>query len=415
MNAFDTRMEHVLLLAEHESLVAVDRAALRRLGAGRVRLLSQGQEALRLLRDARAEFPPVGMLVCHERLADMSGLAFLQALRQDPALASLPLVLLTGHKESEIARKARAFGGCALLARPYTQDDAAAALQEATGKVGLIRVAPELSTEAFVEASVQVPAQVFRAAAVPEAPAASGTVADTRVVASAPQASVPLRAPARAGIPAGDGSLGSGAEAFFRRGLEIMRQGEDAPGARKALLRAYEMDPLHAEACLALSKNSKALGLEQESRTWLCRAGVACLRRHEPLRAHDIFSKLPRARGEGNPLLPEAITLLREGESRAAAFALLEAHALEPEQPLHALVSRATLFTDAPEEAMRSLCKALAGAGYNSTARGLQNRLLSSPLPREDSEAAGFWDRFPVLRDIVSVASFTFSAWKHAA
>jgi hypothetical protein len=38
-------------------------------------------------------------------------------------------------------------------------------------------------------------------------------------------------------------------------------------------------------------------------------------------------------------------------------------------------------------------------------------------MPREEGKAAsGFWDRFPpVVRDIVSVAGFTFNAWKHAA
>lgn len=373
MNVSDTRIEHVLLLAEHEALVAVDRAALRRLGAGRVRLLSQGQEALRVLKGARAEFPPVSMLVCHERLADMTGLAFLQALRQDPALASLPLVLLTGHKESDLARKARAFGGCALLARPYTQDDAETALREAIGKVGLIHHMPE----ACVKAVAPVPS----VSPVPLEPAAAQP---------------------------------SGAEGFFRHGLKAMRDGEMAE-AQNALLQAYTLDPMHAEACLALSRRSKGLDREQESQAWLCRAGVACLRRQDPERAHDIFSRLPRVKGGANPLVPETARLLHEGENQAAAFAVLEAQALEPEQPLHTIISKVAAAADAPDTAMRSLCNALAGSGYASAARELQNRMFLSVLDREERAASGFLNRFPVLRDIASIASFTFKAWKHAA
>lgn len=389
---------NVLLLAEDESLVSVDRAVLRRLGVARVRFLSRGQDALRVLKSMGREFPPLDMVICHERLADMTGFAFLQSLRQDSALRDLPLVLLAGNRESALARNALAFGGCALLARPYTQDEALAALGQARSRESV--VISGSSTQAVpaktevqripVEAAISVPSFVEKTTGRSN----SGKLLELGAE-RGPQA-------------------GSRAELFFRHGIKAMRD-EDLAVAEKALKRAFELDPLHAEACLALSKVNKNLGLEKESQGWLCRAGVACLRRHEPGRAHDIFSRLPRVKDSSNPLLSEATRLLQEGEAKAAAFAFLEAQALEPERPLHSLIGRASLFTPAPEEAMRSLCRALARAGYESTARSLQHRLFPDMPLRKETQPSVFWDRFPMLRDIVSVASFTFSAWKQAA
>lgn len=402
---------NALLLAEDESLVSVDRAVLRRLGVTRVRFLSRGQDALRVLKSLGQEFPPLDMIICHERLADMTGFAFLQSLRQDSALRDLPMVLLAGNRESALARNALAFGGCALLARPYTQNAALAALRHAQSSKGVTASLPPVQTVSAETVTRRVSAEAAQPAS-----SVSGFVENILPV--------PVPVEKKTHGPGSEATLelaaergshdGSRAELFFRHGLKAMRD-EDLAGAEKALKRAFALDPLHAEACLALSKVNKNLGLEKESQVWLCRSGVACLRRHEPGRAHDIFSRLPRVKDGANPLLPEATRLLQEGEAKAAAFAFLEAQTLEPERPLHSLIGRASLFTDAPEEAMRSLCRALAREGYESTARSLQHRLFSDMPLREAARSSQFWDRFPVLRDIVSVASFTFSAWKQAA
>ena len=402
---------NVLLLAEDESRVSLDRAVLRRLGIARVRFLSRGQDALRVLKSLRQEFPPLDMVICHERLADMTGFAFLQSLRQDAALRDLPLVLLAGNRESAVARSVLGFGGCSLLARPYTQDEALAALSQAQARKGIVcatALAPA-APSALLKKVLPLSASVAghnTGQPVLEAPAPVLPLEGASNAAVAPKDFEPAARPAP--------YSGSGVEMLFRKGFAAMRAGDTAI-ADQTLRRVFDLDPFHAEACIALSKIHNGLGLEKESQIWLCRAGVACLRRHEPGRAHDIFSRLPRVKDGSNPLVPEATRLLQEGESRAAAFAFLEAQSLEPERPLHTLIGRACLFTEAPEKAMRSLCKALAHEGYESTARSLQNRLFSDVPAREQVLPSQFWDRFPLLRDIVSVASFTFSAWRQAA
>ena len=404
-----TPIANALLLAEDESLVSVDRAVLRRLGVTRVRFLSRGRDALHVLKSLGQEFPPLDMIICHERLADMTGFAFLQSLRQDSALRDLPMLLLAGNRESALARNALAFGGCALLARPYTQDEALAALRQAQSSKGVAASLPLVQTVPVETATRRVPAKVAQQVfSVPEF-VENGLPVPVEKKTHSPGFDTTFELAAER-----SSQDGSRAELFFRHGLKAMRE-EDLAGAEKALKRAFALDPCHAEACLALSKVNKNMGLEKESQTWLCRSGVACLRRHEPGRAHDIFSRLPRVKDGANPLLPEATRLLQEGEAKAAAFAFLEAQTLEPERPLHSLIGRASLFTDAPEEAMRSLCRALAREGYESTARNLQHRLFSDMPLKKEAQSSPFWDRFPVLRDIVSVASFTFSAWKQAA
>ena len=113
-------------------------------------------------------------------------------------------------------------------------------------------------------------------------------------------------------------------------------------------------------------------------------------------------------------MLHEIASLLRSQEYKAAARAFLEFHRLDPGTPLHGMVSRACLFTPAPEDALRGLCEALTRLGHGTTARRLHLRLCPPPAQTEEEESASFLARFPALYDIVNVASHTFTVWRKA-
>ncbi len=396
---------NALILAEDESLLEIDRKVLRRLGIARPLFFSSGRKALDHLATlaARAKCravgedagaagvaPPADMLICHERLADMSGLQFLAYVRKTSDLARIPALLLVGDGKSVIARAAAACNSCAVLARPYTEDEARSALMIATLPESLHAplVLPPSFGGGFGE----------KKRALGDRP----TLSPLPLSAGKPVRQTPQPAPA------------ANAETLFRAGFAALQNAEWGR-AEALLLRSHALDPAHAETCLALSRATGEQAREEDSRVWLCRAGAAYLRANARVRAQELFTRLPRGKSGQVPLLREAGAALQAGEVRAAALMFMEAHVLDPVAPLHALISRACLFTPAPEEHMRGLVKALAEAGHASTAGRLHSRLLRNGEREEESEENGFLTRFPVLHDILSVAGHTFKTWRTAA
>ena len=374
-----------LLLAEDESCLALDRKMLRRLGVSQMQFFASGRKALDHLQAlASANGPdgapvPVDMLICNERLADMTGLRFLSHVRSMSGLAGLPALFLVSNGDSTVAIAARATKSCAVLARPYTMDQAETALSLAAQPEA--RHAPLVLPASFVDRFA------------PGAPAGEGR--EPLLKRSAAKSS---KAPG---------------ETALQEGLSALQRG-DAVAADRLLHGSYQTDPGRVETCLALSRLYAFLHKEKEELMWLCRAGVLCLKRGEKARAGNILSRLPRGKIGQDPLLIEAGLALQEGEAKAAALSFLEAHKLDPSRPLHALIGRTCMFTPAPEEHMRELVQALSRAGHHATAGKLHWRLLQPPK-EEDAADSGFLANFPLLQDIVSVAAHTFKTWRHAA
>jgi len=381
---------NALLLAEDESGLALDRKVLRRLGVSQTQFFSSGHGALDHLRmvsampASRAANGPaaasvLGMLICNERLEDMTGLQFLSHVRSLPGMSGIPALLLVGNGQSATAVAARSSDSCALLARPYSPDQAREALNAAMrpeSRHAPMALPPSFSDRFGAERGQGKTAQ-------------------------------PLLRRGESRTPRNPG------ENALHEGLAALRRG-DLTAADRLLHGSYEADAGRIETCLALSKLYAAQYKEAKELMWLCRAGVLCLKRGEKTRAANIFSRLPRGRSGQAPLLAEAGLALQAGEAKAAALSFLEAHRLDPAQPLHMLIGRTCMFTPAPEEHMRGLIKALAGNGHSATAGKLHWRLLQPPKAAEEERSA-FLDRFPLLCDIVSVATHTFKTWRHAA
>lgn len=367
----------VLLLGESEATLALDRKMLRRLGVTRCIFFASGRDAMEHLLSGGSALSP--MLICNERLGDMTGLQFLAAVRASQKTAHLPAVLLVNNGETPLALAARATNSCAVLARPYSPEQAAASLARANQPEALQAplVLPSSFTDKFLGE---------RRRANPDKP-----VIDRKGT-TAPR------------IPG---------EAALREGIAALQRG-DLQTAEKFLHGSYAADPNRVETSLALSRLSAFLHKGNEELMWLCRAGALCLKRGEKIRAATFFNRLPRGKAGQNPILAEAARLLQAGEARAAALTFLEAHRLDPNQPLHALIGRACIFTPAPEEHMRDLLAALVEAGHSATAMRLENRLMAAPR-EESSHRTGFLEQFPLLYDIVCVATHTFKTWRHAA
>lgn len=380
-------MNTAYLLAEDDSGLALDRKVLRRLGVTNMIFFASGRKALNQLHSNAsienaahgfAVSPDVDILVVAERLEDMTGLQFLSHVRAASQNARIPALFLVSNPGSGTALAARASGSCAVLARPYSPEQAEEALQLATMPEN--RSAPMVLPPSF--------ANTFT-------PRKERTSETPLLRRNAPQK---LTAPG---------------EVALREGIKALQRGDTA-AAENLLHGSYNADPGRVETCLALSKLYTFLHNENMELMWLCRAGVLCLKRGDTFRARDLFARLPRGKAGHAPLLTEAGLALQAGEAKAAALAFLEAHRLDPAQQLHALIGRTCMFTPAPEEHMRELIGALKTVGHSATASKLHWRLLQPPK-EEETEARSFLHNFPLLHDIVSVAAHTFKTWRHAA
>lgn len=402
------------LLAEDESCLALDRKVLRRLGVVQTQFFASGRKALDHMHAAASAaascaangpataFGVADMLICNERLADMTGMRFLSHVRSMPVMADIPALFLVGNGESATALAARATNSCAVLSRPYTLDQAEAALAFASRPEA--RHVPLVLPPSFID---RFGPRAMQNGTRPE---------ETKFLLRRPISQSPSPEISRPEISRPEISrkaLQPPGEIALREGLAALGRG-DAVTADKLLYGSYQVDPHNAEVCLALSKLSAFLHKEKEEFMWLCKAGVLCLKRGDKVRAAALLGRLPRGKAGQEPLLAEAGSALQEGEATAAALTFLEAHRLDPSKPLHALIGRTCMFTPAPEEHMRGLIQALSRVGHDATASKLHQRLLQPP--KEDEERQyGFFDNFPLLHDIVSIASYTFKTWRTAA
>jgi CheY-like chemotaxis protein len=73
-----------------------------------------GRQALDALRQQK-----YALLLLDVAMPELDGIGVLHALRADPVLASLPVVMLTGNKDEEIRQQCEALGVAGFLTKPY--------------------------------------------------------------------------------------------------------------------------------------------------------------------------------------------------------------------------------------------------------------------------------------------------------
>jgi len=105
--------KRLLVIDDEPALLAAVGARLR--GAGYDVRTAEGGEAG--LGAARAE--PPDLVVLDVRMPGMDGWDVCQAIRSDPAIASTPVLFLTGNVQERAMARAEAVGGDALLGKPY--------------------------------------------------------------------------------------------------------------------------------------------------------------------------------------------------------------------------------------------------------------------------------------------------------
>jgi two-component system, sensor histidine kinase and response regulator len=104
-----------LVVDDFEVMRKVNVNQLRQLGAETIHTAKDGAEALRILHQHR-----VDVVLSDWNMPVMSGLELLQAMRADPKLRAIPLVMITAEAERDKVQEAIASGVTSLLLKPYS-------------------------------------------------------------------------------------------------------------------------------------------------------------------------------------------------------------------------------------------------------------------------------------------------------
>jgi CheY-like chemotaxis protein/HPt (histidine-containing phosphotransfer) domain-containing protein len=117
-------------------------------GGLRCSSVSSGPQALECLREALRDGDPFEMAIVDMKMPGMDGLALAAALRNDPELSPMRLILVTSlHSTDEMAR-ARDAGISAYLSKPVRRQELYRALAQAVGDVPIAAEAPMRTTAA---------------------------------------------------------------------------------------------------------------------------------------------------------------------------------------------------------------------------------------------------------------------------
>jgi signal transduction histidine kinase/DNA-binding response OmpR family regulator/HAMP domain-containing protein/putative methionine-R-sulfoxide reductase with GAF domain len=100
-------------------------------------------EGLARLRQAAREGRPYGLAFLDVQMPDMDGLALATAIRKDPTVGAIPLVLLTSWGQPGEAEAARQAGIAAYLAKPVRSGPLLESLTRALGPVATAPTAPD--------------------------------------------------------------------------------------------------------------------------------------------------------------------------------------------------------------------------------------------------------------------------------
>ena len=96
-----------------------------------VRVAEDGVEGGRAL----LEQPP-DLIISDLAMPFLNGFDLLALLKQEPATASIPVILLSGIRNNDLLEKAVALGAADFLAKPVTRDDLLAAVDGCLRRTG---------------------------------------------------------------------------------------------------------------------------------------------------------------------------------------------------------------------------------------------------------------------------------------
>jgi two-component system, chemotaxis family, chemotaxis protein CheY len=108
----------VLIVDDQEAMRTLLTRVLQKAAAVRVRAAANGADGISLLSQS-----PATLVLVDQNMPGMAGLAFIAAVRGDPALGSPRIIMISGHAGLEQAKAARAAGADAVLVKPVAPSE----------------------------------------------------------------------------------------------------------------------------------------------------------------------------------------------------------------------------------------------------------------------------------------------------
>lgn len=106
-----------ILIVEDSDDVAPLEIALSRLNNLKVRVATNGRDALELIRRNAED---MAALITDLHLPFFGGLDLIREIRADPGSAKLPVIVISGDTDPSVRRRVYALGADAFFAKPYS-------------------------------------------------------------------------------------------------------------------------------------------------------------------------------------------------------------------------------------------------------------------------------------------------------
>ena len=309
-----------LLLVDADSNAVVDRRALREVGIQHIRILTSGVHTARLLAEEVSDDKPfpVDLVLCHNRLADMSGAQLAALLRLHPRLLGLPILAVVGNNTEAESLRALASGFSGLLVRPYSHEN----LNRTLHALNQGRAA-----QRGMEGRLHLGTAAFEAAL--------GQYEKSLAEIASPEKS-------------------------FSAGLHYLQQ-RQWNEAIQSFQRALHQISLKGEAELGLAAAWRGKGDLQKYRHYLSEAGHSFARATLWHKARVAYARLLLQDPEApSPFLAVAESCIRAGNYEEAAEALAQGYDSLPEEDVvPQRLAKACLYTENPEFSAHKVQRAL--------------------------------------------------------
>ena len=104
----------ILLVDDYEFIRTILERMLQQLGYQNLRMAADGVDALHLLRTR-----PVDLVITDYHMPEMDGIGLFQSMQQDPVLAKIPVLLISGVPTEKFVTQALAIGIQGTLNKPF--------------------------------------------------------------------------------------------------------------------------------------------------------------------------------------------------------------------------------------------------------------------------------------------------------
>ena len=104
----------ILLVNDYEFIRTILERMLQQLGYQNLRMAADGVDALHLLRTR-----PVDLVITDYHMPEMDGISLFQSVQQDPVLAKIPVLLISGVHTEKFVTQALAIGIQSTLNKPF--------------------------------------------------------------------------------------------------------------------------------------------------------------------------------------------------------------------------------------------------------------------------------------------------------